>query len=77
MHIVVKTIQRFMGLPESVITDEAHLVDDLGADSITLHEIMSALEAHYNKEIEYAELGDIKTVRDIKDLVDKYELSNI
>jgi acyl carrier protein len=76
MNQVVKIIQRYTALPNEAITDDAILKDDLGVDSVTYYEIMSALETEYEiEEIPDDELLSVKTVKDIKELVQKYALS--
>jgi len=72
MDVVVKTIQKYMGLPESVMTDDADLYLDLGADSLTLNEIVSAIEAEYEiEEVPLEEMKQVKTIGDMKALVKK------
>jgi acyl carrier protein len=69
---VVEIIQRYTALPLEVITDDAELVKDLGADSITLMEIVSTIESQYGvDEPSTDELAEIKTVGDAKDMVRK------
>ena len=76
MDVVVKTIQKYMGLPESVMTDDADLYLDLGADSLTLNEIVSAIEAEYEiEEVPLEEMKQVKTIGDMKAIVKKYTLS--
>lgn len=76
MDIVMKTIQRYTGLPELVLTDDADLVKDLGTDSLTLNEIISSIEAEYDiEEVPIGEMLAVKTIKDIRDLVQKYTLS--
>ena len=48
--------------PEEV-TDDARFIEDLGADSLDLTELLMALEEEYNVEID-DEANDIQTVGD-------------
>ena len=49
----------------SIITPETSFVDDLGADSLDLFELVMALEDEYNVEIPAEELTDLNTVGDV------------
>ena len=76
MNKLVKIIQKYTALPTEVITDEADLEQDLGIDSVTYYEIVSALEVEYEiEEIPEDEILSVKTVKDVKDLIQKYALS--
>ena len=57
--IVVENLER---KPEEV-TDDARFIEDLGADSLDLTELLMALEEEYNVEID-DEANDIQTVSD-------------
>ena len=73
MNPIVKVVQRFTGLPQDVLTDDADLREDLGADSITLLEIISTIESEYGDyEVPPEELEAVKTIGDIKKIVAKY-----
>ena len=50
--------------PEQVTTD-ASFIDDLGADSLDLFELIMGLEEEYSIEIPAEELTDISTVGDV------------
>ncbi len=57
--IVVENLER---KPEEV-TEDARFIEDLGADSLDLTELLMALEEEYNVEID-DEANDIQTVGD-------------
>lgn len=46
------------------VTDEAAFIDDLGADSLDLVELVMALEAEFNVSIPDEDVESIKTVAD-------------
>ena len=48
---VKEIIVEQLGVNESEVTPEAKFVDDLGADSLDLVELVMALEEEYNMEI--------------------------
>ena len=76
MNKLVKIIQKYTALPTEAITDESDLEHDLGLDSVTYYEIVSALEVEYEiEEIPEDEILGVKTVKDVKDLIQKYALS--
>jgi acyl carrier protein len=53
------------------VEPETSFRDDLGADSLDLYELISALEEKYNLEIPSEELSDldIETVQDVLDFL--------
>ena len=53
-----------LGVNESEVTPEAKFVDDLGADSLDLVELVMALEEEYNMEISDEDAEKIQTVGD-------------
>jgi len=61
---VKEIIVEQLGVNESEVTPEAKFVDDLGADSLDLVELVMALEEEYNIEITDEEAEKIQTVGD-------------
>jgi acyl carrier protein len=61
---VKEIIVEQLGVNESEVTPEAKFVDDLGADSLDLVELVMALEEEYNIEISDEEAEKILTVGD-------------
>ena len=62
-----------MQLPvdEGKITEDARMVEDLGADSANLMMLIMDLETEFNLTVEDEALGTIKTVGDIVDYIQK------
>lgn len=54
-----------LGVDESAVTMEASFIDDLGADSLDLVELIMALEEEFNMEIPDGEAENIKVVSDV------------
>ena len=56
-----------MQLPidEGKITEDARMIEDLGADSANLMMLIMDLETEFDTQVEDDALGDIKTVGDI------------
>ena len=62
-----------MQLPvdEGSVTETARMVEDLGADSANLMMLIMDLETEFDLTVEDEVLGDIKTVGDIVDYIQK------
>ncbi len=54
-----------LGVSEDEVTPEASFIDDLGADSLDIVEVVMALEEEYEMEISDEDAEKIKTVQDI------------
>ena len=61
---VKEIIVEQLGVNENEVTPEDKFVDDLGADSLDLVELVMALEEEYNIEISDEEAEKILTVGD-------------
>lgn len=61
---VKEIIVQQLGVSESEVVPEAKFVDDLGADSLDLVELVMALEEEYGTEISDEEAEKILTVGD-------------
>ncbi len=48
---------------------KSSLIDDLGADSLTVVELVMAMEESFNLEIDDKEAGTLTTVQDIIDFI--------
>ena len=54
-----------LGIDEDEVTPEASFIDDLGADSLDIVELIMALEEEFNMEIPDEEAEKISTVGDV------------
>jgi acyl carrier protein len=68
---VVDIIASQLGVEKDIITPEAHVVDDLGADSLDVVELVMALEEAFDLEIPDEDAENIRTVKDIFDYLEK------
>ena len=62
---VKQIIVEQLGVDEGEVTPTAHFIDDLGADSLDIVELVMALEEEYEMEISDEDAEKIKTVQDI------------
>lgn len=60
-----------LGVDESEVTQEAHFIDDLGADSLDTVELVMALEEEFGIEISDEDAEKIQTVGDVVKFIDK------
>lgn len=68
---VVEVIASNLLVDESEVTPGARLVEDLGADSLDIVEIVMALEEEFDIEVPDDEADDAVTVKDVLDYVQK------
>lgn len=68
---VIDIIANQLGVEKDIITAEANVVDDLGADSLDVVELVMALEEAFDLEIPDEDAENIRTVKDIFDYLEK------
>jgi acyl carrier protein len=68
---VKKIIIDQLGIDASKITEESSFVDDLGADSLDIVELIMALEEEFDVEIPDEDAEKIKTVGDATKYLNK------
>ncbi len=61
---VIKIIAEKLGIDEEEVKPEASFIDDLGADSLDIVELVMELEEEYGIEIPDEDAEKIKTVQD-------------
>lgn len=59
-----------LGVDADTITEESHIIDDLGADSLDAVELIMALEEAFDIEIDDDSASGILTVQDILDYLE-------
>ncbi len=69
---IIKTVADTLRIEEGTISTESKFVDDLGADSLDLVELMMAIEAAFDCDIPDEEAGKIATVADAIKYVEKH-----
>ncbi|MDR0978866.1 MAG: acyl carrier protein [Lachnospiraceae bacterium] len=58
-----------LGVDEGVVTLEASFIDDLGADSLDIVELVMALEEEFDMEIPDADAEKVVTVNDVVEYI--------
>ena len=66
---VLEILTKELGVEQSQLTTDARLMEDLGADSLSLVEINMALEDRFNLTIPDERLERVQTVGDIFELL--------
>jgi acyl carrier protein len=62
---VADIIANQLGVDKETVTPEANVIDDLGADSLDIVELVMALEESFDLEIPDEDAEKIRTVQDI------------
>ncbi len=62
---VIEIIVEQLGVSEEEVTPEASFIDDLGADSLDLVELIMAMEEEFGLEISDEDAEKIQTVQDV------------
>lgn len=60
-----------LDIDEKDIKLDSKLIDDLGADSLDVAEIVSAVENKFNLEFSKEDLNKVETIQDIINLLEK------
>ena len=66
-----KIIAEVLNLSEEEIRPDSTFVDDLGADSLDVFQIIMGIEEEFDIEIDNEEAGKITTVQDAVDQIKK------
>lgn len=66
---LARIIAEVLNVPEEEITMETTFVDDLGADSLDLYQIVLGVEEEFNLDLEEENLEDIVSVGDAVRLI--------
>jgi acyl carrier protein len=64
-----------LGVSDSEVTPEASFIEDLGADSLDIVELVMALEEEYNMEISDDEAEKIRSVQDVVHYIENHKQS--
>ena len=70
---IKEMIARQLRIDENTIEDDSNIVNDLGADSIDLVEMLMMIEERLGITISDEEALELKTVRDVADFIEEHE----
>jgi acyl carrier protein len=70
IHRVSSIVGEQLGVEESDLVPEASLLDDLGADSLDVVELVMALEEEFGIEVPDDDVENIRTIQDIVQYVE-------
>lgn len=68
---IAQMLAEQLGISQSKITLESKIVDDLGADSLDVVELLMQLEDETGKTIPDEDVSKIKTVGDLVEVLEK------
>lgn len=68
---VIQIVAEQLQVDEADVSAESSFVDDLGADSLDLVELIMAMEEEFDIKIEDDEAEKIKTVQDVINFINK------
>lgn len=65
MNKIKSTIAKTLSVEADKVTEDAALMDDLGADSLDMAELGMALQEEFGIELSDEQIAGIRTVRDV------------
>ncbi len=73
IDLVKKIIAEQLCISTDDIKDDANIVDDLGADSLDVVELLMSFEDEFKVSIPDDKLEELKTIPEIVKLIDEYK----
>ena len=76
-ELIIKIISKGLYIDENKIVPDAHIINDLGADSLSVVELVMDLEEELSIIIDDDDVERINTVQDVFDVVKEIGESNV
>lgn len=70
---VKNIIEEQLGIDVSEINEDSAFIEDLGADSLDIVELIMAFESEFDLEIDEDEVENISTVGDVVNYIKKHQ----
>ncbi|MCU4173570.1 acyl carrier protein [Carboxylicivirga sp. N1Y90] len=70
-NIVVEFLIDEFEIEQDVIADDAHLIDDLGLESLDFVDIVVIIEKEFGFKVKREEMKDIRVLNDLYDYIEK------
>lgn len=70
-ELIKDIIAKQLRLEDDIIDDDTDIIEDLGADSLDIVEMLMAIEENFGVTVPDEDIAELKTVRDIVDYVEK------
>ena len=68
--MIEKIIAETLGIDQGMIKDESHFVNDLGADSLNIVEVVMSIEEEFDIEIPEEDAETLHTVGQLKQYIE-------
>lgn len=68
---IIEILAEQLNIDKSKITEETRIIEDLGADSLDMVELLMTLEEEHGISISNEDAVNIKTIKDIADIISK------
>jgi acyl carrier protein len=76
-QLIIKIISKGLHIDENIVVPNAHIINDLGGDSLSVVELVMDLEESLSIIIEDDDVERINTVQDVFDIVKEIGESNV
>lgn len=70
---VKELVSEQLGIDKNTVTAESNIIEDLGADSLDVIEMLMTLEEEFGITIPDEKINQIKTIQQIVDLIEECE----
>ena len=67
---IIELLAKQFGVEENTIDADTNIIDDLGADSLEIVDMLMAIEENFGVTVSDEEAMTLKTVRDVAELID-------